>query len=105
MLAAPGRHVWKPMDGPSKPVLARNNVGLDGRWPAPAAKRTASPGCITTHGHRLLHGTSLGSLVAILPRFVTGQRIDLRREVAEHFLCRWGYMLMADPVAALRETR
>jgi SAM-dependent methyltransferase len=34
-----------------------------------------------------------------------GERMDLDEDSVDGVLCRWGYMLMADPAAALRETR
>ena len=34
-----------------------------------------------------------------------GEWIDLELASVDAVLCRWGYMLMADPAAALRETR
>jgi SAM-dependent methyltransferase len=34
-----------------------------------------------------------------------GEWIDLRTATVDGVLCRWGYMLMLDPEAALRETR
>jgi SAM-dependent methyltransferase len=34
-----------------------------------------------------------------------GEWIDLEVASVDRVLCRWGYMLMADPAAALRETR
>src|ERR671934_157908 len=33
------------------------------------------------------------------------ERMDLADDSVDGVLCRWGYMLMADPAAALRETR
>jgi SAM-dependent methyltransferase len=33
------------------------------------------------------------------------ERMDLDDDSVDGVLCRWGYMLMADPAAALRETR
>jgi ubiquinone/menaquinone biosynthesis C-methylase UbiE len=38
-------------------------------------------------------------------RTMDGERIDLEGGSVDGVLCRWGYMLMADPGAALRETR
>jgi len=37
-------------------------------------------------------------------RVLDGQRIDLEEQGFDAVLCRWGYMLMADPDAALRGT-
>ena len=34
-----------------------------------------------------------------------GEWIDLRTATVDGVLCRWGFMLMLDPEAALRETR
>jgi ubiquinone/menaquinone biosynthesis C-methylase UbiE len=38
-------------------------------------------------------------------RVLDAERMDLEDDSADGVLCRWGYMLMADPAAALRETR
>ena len=38
-------------------------------------------------------------------RVLDGEWIDLELASVDTVLCRWGYMLMADPAAALRETR
>ncbi len=38
-------------------------------------------------------------------RTMDAERIDLEDASVDGVLCRWGYMLMADPAAALRETR
>lgn len=38
-------------------------------------------------------------------RVLDAERMDLEDDSADGVLCRWGYMLMADPEAALRETR
>jgi len=38
-------------------------------------------------------------------RVLDAERIDLGDDSVDVALCRWGYMLMADPAAALRETR
>jgi ubiquinone/menaquinone biosynthesis C-methylase UbiE len=38
-------------------------------------------------------------------RVMDAERIDLEDASVDGVLCRWGYMLMADPAAALRETR
>ncbi|MCA1707860.1 MAG: class I SAM-dependent methyltransferase, partial [Actinobacteria bacterium] len=38
-------------------------------------------------------------------RQLDAERLDLDNESVDGVLCRWGYMLMADPAAALRETR
>jgi SAM-dependent methyltransferase len=42
---------------------------------------------------------------AIELRVLDGEWIDLEVASVDRVLCRWGYMLMADPAAALRETR
>ena len=44
-------------------------------------------------------------LDAIEFRVLDGEWIDLELASVDAVLCRWGYMLMADPAAALRETR
>src|SRR4030095_5508426 len=38
-------------------------------------------------------------------RVMGAERMDLAEDSVDGVLCRWGYMLMAAPVAALRETR
>jgi SAM-dependent methyltransferase len=38
-------------------------------------------------------------------RTMDAERMDLADESVDGVLCRWGYMLMADPAAALRETK
>jgi SAM-dependent methyltransferase len=38
-------------------------------------------------------------------KVVEGEWIDLKTATVDGALCRWGYMLMLDPEAALRETR
>jgi SAM-dependent methyltransferase len=38
-------------------------------------------------------------------RVLDAERLDLPGEAVDGVLCRWGYMLMADPAAALGETR
>jgi ubiquinone/menaquinone biosynthesis C-methylase UbiE len=38
-------------------------------------------------------------------RVMDAERMDLGDDSVDGVLCRWGYMLMADPPAALRETR
>jgi len=38
-------------------------------------------------------------------RVLDAERLDLADESVDGALCRWGFMLMPDPVAALRETR
>jgi ubiquinone/menaquinone biosynthesis C-methylase UbiE len=38
-------------------------------------------------------------------RVLDAQRMELASDDVDAVLCRWGYMLMADPAAALRETR
>jgi ubiquinone/menaquinone biosynthesis C-methylase UbiE len=38
-------------------------------------------------------------------RVMDAERMDLEDDSVDAVVCRWGYMLMADPLAALRETR
>ena len=38
-------------------------------------------------------------------RTMDAERMDLDEDSVDGVVCRWGYMLMADPAAALRETR
>jgi SAM-dependent methyltransferase len=49
-------------------------------------------------------GTALG-LTNVTYRVLGGEWIDLELASVDTVLCRWGYMLMVDPAAALRETR
>jgi len=52
------------------------------------------------------HARELGlDGAAIEFRLLNGEWIDLEVASVDRVLCRWGYMLMADPAAALRETR
>ncbi len=41
----------------------------------------------------------------VVHRELDAERMDLDDDSVDGVLCRWGYMLMADPAAALRETR
>jgi ubiquinone/menaquinone biosynthesis C-methylase UbiE len=41
----------------------------------------------------------------VVHRELDAERMDLEDDSIDGVLCRWGYMLMADPAAALRETR
>jgi ubiquinone/menaquinone biosynthesis C-methylase UbiE len=49
------------------------------------------------------HSTQLG-LKNIEHRILDAQNMDLEDQSVDAVLCRWGYMLMADPVKAFRET-
>jgi ubiquinone/menaquinone biosynthesis C-methylase UbiE len=49
-------------------------------------------------------GAALGAS-GVEYRVMDAERIELEDESVDGVLCRWGYMLMADPAAALRETR
>jgi ubiquinone/menaquinone biosynthesis C-methylase UbiE len=49
-------------------------------------------------------GAELG-LENVEYRVIDAERIDLDDDSVDGVLCRWGYMLMADPAAALSETR
>jgi ubiquinone/menaquinone biosynthesis C-methylase UbiE len=52
------------------------------------------------------HASELGlDSGAIEFRVLDGEWIDLEVASVDRVLCRWGYMLMADPAAAMRETR
>jgi ubiquinone/menaquinone biosynthesis C-methylase UbiE len=50
------------------------------------------------------HAAELG-LDNIECRVLDAERLDMSDEAVDGVLCRWGYMLMADPAAALAETR
>jgi SAM-dependent methyltransferase len=49
-------------------------------------------------------GAELG-LTNVEYRVMDAERLDLPDGSVDGVICRWGYMLMADPTAALRETR
>jgi SAM-dependent methyltransferase len=49
-------------------------------------------------------GAELG-LTNVEYRVMDAERMDLPDESVDGVICRWGYMLMADPAMALRETR
>jgi SAM-dependent methyltransferase len=49
-------------------------------------------------------GESLG-LTNVEYRVLNAERMDLDDDSVDGVVCRWGYMLMADPAAALKETR
>ena len=50
------------------------------------------------------HAAALG-LENVQFRVLDAERLDLPADAVDAALCRWGYMLMADPGAALAETR
>src|SRR6266545_2944729 len=50
------------------------------------------------------HAARLG-LTNVECRVLDAERLDLPDDAADRVICRWGYMLMADPAAAFRETR
>lgn len=50
------------------------------------------------------HAAELG-IENVECRVLDAERLDLPDEAVDGALCRWGYMLMADPAAALAETR
>ena len=50
------------------------------------------------------HGVELG-LGNVEFRVLDAEQLDLPDDAVDGVLCRWGYMLMADPPAALAETR
>jgi SAM-dependent methyltransferase len=50
------------------------------------------------------HGAELG-LANVEYRVLDAERMDLEPDSVDGVLCRWGYMLMADPAAAIAETR
>jgi len=50
------------------------------------------------------HAKELG-LENVDCRVLDAERLDLADEAVDGVLCRWGYMLMGDPTAALAETR
>ncbi len=50
------------------------------------------------------HAAKLG-LTNVDCRVLDAERLDLPDDAVDGVICRWGYMLMADPAAAFRETR
>jgi len=60
-----------------------------------------SPAMIEIAGRR---GAELG-LTNVEHRILDAERIELEDDSVDGVLCRWGYMLMPDPAAALAETR
>jgi SAM-dependent methyltransferase len=50
------------------------------------------------------HAADLG-LANVECRVLDAERLDVPDEAVDGVLCRWGYMLMADPAAAFAETR
>jgi SAM-dependent methyltransferase len=50
------------------------------------------------------HAARLG-LTNVECRVFDAERLDLPDDAVDGVICRWGYMLMADPAAAFRETR
>jgi ubiquinone/menaquinone biosynthesis C-methylase UbiE len=50
------------------------------------------------------HAAELG-IENVECRVLDAERLDLSNDAVDGVLCRWGYMLMADPAAALAETR
>jgi SAM-dependent methyltransferase len=60
-----------------------------------------SPGMVEAARKR---GEELG-LTNVEYRVMDAERMDLDDDTVDGVLCRWGYMLMADPAAALSETR
>src|SRR5262249_40100727 len=60
-----------------------------------------SPGMVATAKRR---AAELG-LKNVEFRVMDAERMDLEDDSVDGVLCRWGYMLMADPAAAFRETR
>jgi ubiquinone/menaquinone biosynthesis C-methylase UbiE len=60
-----------------------------------------SPAMIAAAGR---HASALG-LDNVDFRILDAERMDLQTDAVDAVLCRWGYMLMADPQAAVSETR
>jgi ubiquinone/menaquinone biosynthesis C-methylase UbiE len=50
------------------------------------------------------HAATVG-LTNVECRVLDAEQLDLADDAVDGVICRWGYMLMADPAAALRETR
>jgi ubiquinone/menaquinone biosynthesis C-methylase UbiE len=50
------------------------------------------------------HAAGLG-LTNVECRVLDAERLDLADDAVDGVICRWGFMLMADPAAAFRETR
>jgi SAM-dependent methyltransferase len=77
--------------------LAARRIGAGGRL----ISTDRAPGMLDAARRR---GAELGVTNAEW-RDLDAEQMDLPDESVDVVLCRWGYMLMADPVAAVRETR
>jgi len=76
---------------------AARRVGESGRL----ISSDFSPDMVDVARHR---GTELG-LTNVEHRVIDAEHIDMESDSVDGVLCRFGYMLMADPAAALAETR
>jgi SAM-dependent methyltransferase len=77
--------------------LAAERIGSEGRL----ISTDRAPGMLDAARRR---GAELGVTNAEW-RDLDAERMDIADESIDVVLCRWGYMLMADPVAAMHETR
>lgn len=78
-------------------LIAAERVGPDGRL----ISTDFAPGMVEASRSE---GERLG-LDNVEYRQLDAERMDLEDSSVDGVLCRWGYMLMADPAAALAETR
>jgi ubiquinone/menaquinone biosynthesis C-methylase UbiE len=94
----PGQTILELAAGPGDTgFLAAARLGKGGRLLA----TDFSPTMVEVARRR---GRELG-LTNVDYRVLDAERMDLEDASVDGVLCRWGYMLMADPAAALRETR
>jgi SAM-dependent methyltransferase len=94
----PGQTILELAAGPGDTgFLAAARLGEGGRL----ISTDFSPAMVEVARHR---GAELG-LINVEYRVLDAERMDLDDASADGVLCRFGYMLMADPATALRETR
>jgi ubiquinone/menaquinone biosynthesis C-methylase UbiE len=93
----PGERVLELAAGPGETgFLAAQRLGTEGKL----VSTDQSPDMVEV-ARRRAEELGLGNVEF---RVVDGQEIDLDEQSFDAVLCRWGYMLMADPDAALRGT-
>jgi SAM-dependent methyltransferase len=78
-------------------TLVAERVGSDGR----VIETDFAPGMVEAARRR----SEQGGLESFEHRVLDAERMDLDDDSVDGVLCRFGYMLMADPAAALAETR
>jgi SAM-dependent methyltransferase len=94
----PGQTILELAAGPGDTgFLAARLLGDSGRL----ISTDFSPAMVEVARRR---GAELG-LANVEHRLLDAEQMDLESDSVDGVLCRWGYMLMADPEAAFRETR